>query len=65
MDRIEDRLRRIERLMTAFTPSPLTQPSSEGHKVRPHRHSVQGVNSAREKKEIQDRRGNEKMFIKD
>ncbi|CAO3661325.1 unnamed protein product [Rhizopus microsporus] len=57
MDRIEDRLRRIERLMTAFTPSPLTQPSSEGHKVRPHRHSVQGVNSAREKKEIQDRRG--------
>ncbi|KAG1099483.1 hypothetical protein G6F42_017815 [Rhizopus arrhizus] len=28
MDRIEDRLRRIERLMTAFTPSPLSTSSS-------------------------------------
>ncbi|KAI8996903.1 hypothetical protein BDB01DRAFT_768934 [Pilobolus umbonatus] len=28
MDRIEDRLRRIEKLMTAFTPSPLSQSST-------------------------------------
>ncbi|KAF7730676.1 hypothetical protein EC973_001625 [Apophysomyces ossiformis] len=28
MDRIEDRLRRIEKLMTAFTPSPLSQSTS-------------------------------------
>ncbi|KAI8090114.1 uncharacterized protein B0P05DRAFT_529400 [Gilbertella persicaria] len=52
MDRIEDRLRRIERLMTAFTPSPLS--ITESHKmVRPHRHSVQGINVAKEQTEMQ------------
>ncbi|KAI7902506.1 uncharacterized protein BX663DRAFT_552418 [Cokeromyces recurvatus] len=56
MDRIEDRLRRIERLMTAFTPSPMSSISStttttnkESHKIRPHRHSVQGINISKEK----------------
>lgn len=64
MDRIEDRLRRIERLMTAFTPSPLSQQqqqqTSDSHKViRPHRHSVQGINVAKEQTElgIMKRRG--------
>jgi hypothetical protein len=52
MDRIEDRLRRIERLMTAFTPSPLSQ-TSDSHKViRPHRHSVQGINVSKEQTEL-------------
>ncbi|KAI8640211.1 hypothetical protein BD408DRAFT_420121 [Parasitella parasitica] len=60
MDRIEDRLRRIERLMTAFTPSPLSASSSlsseagssNNHKVRPTRHSVQGINVAKEQLEL-------------
>lgn len=67
MDRIEDRLRRIERLMTAFTPSPLSTSSSSltndagnnsnsgsggSHKVRPCRHSVQGINVAKEQLEL-------------
>lgn len=60
IDRIEDRLRRIERLMTAFTPSPLSSSSSssalieKSHKVtgRPHRHSVQGINVAKEQAEL-------------
>ncbi|KAF1799632.1 hypothetical protein FB192DRAFT_1286846 [Mucor lusitanicus] len=75
MDRIEDRLRRIERLMTAFTPSPLSTSSSlitndphhlktgASHKVRPCRHSVQGINVAKEQLELKSkyeikRRGN-------
>ncbi|KAI9366436.1 hypothetical protein BD770DRAFT_417303 [Pilaira anomala] len=53
MDRIEDRLRRIERLMTAFTPSPL--PTTDSHKVRQHRHSVQGINVAKEQADIKRR----------
>lgn len=60
MDRIEDRLRRIERLMTAFTPSPLSssstthaeQHTTSSHKVRPYRHSVQGINVAKEQSEL-------------
>lgn len=54
MERIEDRLRRIERLMTAFTPSPLShQQTSNSHKViRPHRHSVQGINVSKEQTEL-------------
>ncbi|KAI9490591.1 hypothetical protein BDB00DRAFT_768524 [Zychaea mexicana] len=58
MDRIEDRLRRIEKLMTAFTPStsrklssphPPPPPSSaSGSSVRQHRHSVQGISVAKE-----------------
>ncbi|CEP15998.1 hypothetical protein [Parasitella parasitica] len=60
MDRIEDRLRRIERLMTAFTPSPLSTSSSlsnessgnNSYKVRPTRHSVQGINVAKEQLEL-------------
>ncbi|KAG2192528.1 hypothetical protein INT47_006004 [Mucor saturninus] len=54
MDRIEDRLRRIERLMTAFTPSPLST-HHESHKVRPHRHSVQGINVSKEQVDIKRR----------
>ncbi|KAI9244338.1 hypothetical protein BY458DRAFT_529724 [Sporodiniella umbellata] len=54
IDRIEDRLQRIEKLMAAFSPSYFNQ--VEGHRVRPHRHSVQGVNSAREKKDLLDRK---------
>lgn len=65
MDRIEDRLRRIERLMTAFTPSPLST-HHESHKVRPHRHSVQGINVSKEQVDIK-RRGmfefNQASFI--
>ena len=64
MDRIEDRLRRIERLMTAFTPSPLSSSSTQtdgSHKVRPHRHSVQGINVAKEQAELGIRRG--KVFV--
>ncbi|KAI8139079.1 hypothetical protein BJV82DRAFT_672948 [Fennellomyces sp. T-0311] len=60
MDRIEDRLRRIEKLMTAFTPtSPLSKSFTPDRKlssphptpptsVRPHRHSVQGISVAKE-----------------
>ncbi|KAI8384238.1 uncharacterized protein BYT42DRAFT_561844 [Radiomyces spectabilis] len=74
IDRIEDRLRRIERLMTAFSPSPLSQsttvfengecertwssssyrklssphPPPPPQTVRQHRHSVQGINAAKE-----------------
>ncbi|KAI9272140.1 hypothetical protein EDC94DRAFT_511489 [Helicostylum pulchrum] len=58
MDRIEDRLRRIERLMTAFTPSPLSSSSAsanDSHKVRPHRHSVQGINVAKEQADLKRR----------
>ncbi|KAK4511425.1 uncharacterized protein ATC70_012640 [Mucor velutinosus] len=67
MDRIEDRLRRIERLMTAFTPSPLSTPSllitndphhlktGGSHKVRPCRHSVQGINVAKEQLELKSK----------
>lgn len=67
MDRIEDRLRRIERLMTAFTPSPLSTSSSlitndphhlktgASHKVRPCRHSVQGINVAKEQLELKSK----------
>ncbi|KAL7334875.1 hypothetical protein PS15p_200440 [Mucor circinelloides] len=67
MDRIEDRLRRIERLMTAFTPSPLSTSSSlitndphhiktgGSHKVRPCRHSVQGINVAKEQLELKSK----------
>ncbi|KAI9267835.1 hypothetical protein BY458DRAFT_511516 [Sporodiniella umbellata] len=47
IERIEDRLRRIERLMGAFAPSTLAQPS-ETYRTRPQRHTVQGVNPARE-----------------
>ncbi|KAI9470825.1 MAG: hypothetical protein EXX96DRAFT_511305 [Benjaminiella poitrasii] len=70
MDRIEDRLRRIEKLMTAFTPSPISSASTsttatitttslhkESHKIRPHRHSVQGINVTKEKSELIDIRG--------
>ncbi|KAI8575176.1 hypothetical protein K450DRAFT_263037 [Umbelopsis ramanniana AG] len=65
MDRIEDRLRRIEKLMTAFTPSPLSQSSSTvqyseeataaanmQQPVRQHRHSVQGISVAKEQAEL-------------
>ncbi|KAI9283885.1 hypothetical protein BC943DRAFT_327254 [Umbelopsis sp. AD052] len=64
MDRIEDRLRRIEKLMTAFTPSPLSQSSStvpyseeaaanmQQQPVRQHRHSVQGISVAKEQAEL-------------
>lgn len=60
MDRIEDRLRRIEKLMTAFTPSPLSQSSSAEfkeeipsmHPIRQHRHSVQGISVAKEQAEL-------------
>jgi hypothetical protein len=56
MDRIEDRLRRIERLMTAITPSPLSQSSSADTSsqppVRQHRHSVQGISVAKEQAEL-------------
>lgn len=61
MDRIEDRLRRIEKLMTAFTPSPLSQSSSstqykeeipQMHPIRQHRHSVQGISVAKEQAEL-------------
>jgi hypothetical protein len=63
MDRIEDRLRRIEKLMTAFTPSPLSQSSSSvqygdestanmQQPVRQHRHSVQGISVAKEQAEL-------------
>lgn len=60
MDRIEDRLRRIEKLMTAFTPSPLSQSSSADfkeeipsmHPIRQHRHSVQGISVAKEQAEL-------------
>lgn len=61
MDRIEDRLRRIERLMTAFTPSPLSSAAgssgsaNDSHKVRPHRHSVQGINVAKEQADLKRR----------
>ncbi|KAM3578605.1 hypothetical protein VKS41_008989 [Umbelopsis sp. WA50703] len=64
MDRIEDRLRRIEKLMTAFTPSPLSQSSSstqykeentQMHPIRQHRHSVQGISVAKEQAELQGR----------
>lgn len=61
MDRIEDRLRRIERLMTAFTPSPLSS-NTESHKVRPHRHSVQGINVSKEQVDLK-RRGNIKRVL--
>ncbi|CAO3663630.1 unnamed protein product [Rhizopus stolonifer] len=54
MERIDDRLRRIERLMGAFAPSTLAQPS-EGHRLRPQRHTVQGVNLAREKKDLKEK----------
>ncbi|KAI7877502.1 hypothetical protein K492DRAFT_209635 [Lichtheimia hyalospora FSU 10163] len=68
IERIEDRLRRIEKLMTAFTPaanSPLatsTRPmlssspppsSSSGRRmIRHHRHSVQGISVAKEQAEL-------------
>ncbi|KAI9495677.1 hypothetical protein BDB00DRAFT_786196 [Zychaea mexicana] len=66
IDRIEDRLRRIEELMTAFTPathSPLSHGSSSsssnsggGHSstrmIRQHRHSVQGISVAKEQAEL-------------
>lgn len=54
IERIEDRLRRIERLMTAFSPSPLsnTTIAPDSHKVRPHRYSVQGINVAKEQAEL-------------
>lgn len=67
MDRIEDRLRRIERLMTAFTPSPLSKncttsgyyrklssPLFSAQKPqRPHRHhSIQGISSTEPPKGI-------------
>ncbi|KAI8333145.1 hypothetical protein BC941DRAFT_435213 [Chlamydoabsidia padenii] len=48
MDRIEDRLRRIEQLMTVFSPSPLSQSF-----VRQQRHSVQGITVAKEQIELQ------------
>jgi hypothetical protein len=59
IDRIEDRLQRIERLMTAFSPSPLSQSSQDetSHRVRPHRHSVQGIDVAKEQTDTR-RRGN-------
>ncbi|KAG1577470.1 hypothetical protein G6F47_013082 [Rhizopus delemar] len=62
IDRIEDRLRRIERLMAAFAPSITNNPPAESHKVRPQRHSVQGVNSAREKKELNHHRSKNEYF---
>jgi hypothetical protein len=69
IDRIEDRLRRIERLMTAFTPSPLSTNSSTtttttttSHKVRPHRHSVQGINVTKEQTELGLRRGGKRVI---
>lgn len=61
MDRIEDRLRRIERLMTAFTPSPLSKNCTTSNyyrkmsspllsaqkQQRPYRHhSIQGISSS-------------------
>lgn len=46
MDRIEDRLRRIERLMTVFTPD--LPSSSSTYFVRQQRHSVQGITVAKE-----------------
>ncbi|KAI9310107.1 hypothetical protein BX666DRAFT_2011545 [Dichotomocladium elegans] len=68
IDRIEDRLRRIERLMTAFSPStngtlgsaqasvsPLlgsSPPSSSARVMRQHRHSVQGISVAKEQAEL-------------
>ena len=60
IDRIEDRLRRIEELMTAFTPtthSPLSNGNhghghGHGRMVRQHRHSVQGISVAKEKAEL-------------
>lgn len=68
MDRIEDRLRRIEKLMTAFTPaanSPLANssssslensnsimPTSPPRVVRQYRHSVQGISVAKEQAEL-------------
>ncbi|KAI8369910.1 hypothetical protein EDC96DRAFT_440524 [Choanephora cucurbitarum] len=66
MDRIEDRLSRIERLMTVFTPSPLSSSATtSSHKmVRPHRHSVQGINVAKEQAEMNmmKRRGSPYSF---
>ncbi|KAI8146439.1 hypothetical protein BJV82DRAFT_665405 [Fennellomyces sp. T-0311] len=53
IDRIEDRLRRIEELMTAFTPttnSPLA--SGSPRMIRQHRHSVQGISVAKEQAEL-------------
>ncbi|KAG2217588.1 hypothetical protein INT45_012444 [Circinella minor] len=54
IDRIEDRLRRIEELMTAFTPTTHSPLSNGGHSrmVRQHRHSVQGISVAKEKAEL-------------
>ncbi|KAL1933137.1 hypothetical protein VTP01DRAFT_8815 [Rhizomucor pusillus] len=66
IDRIEDRLRRIEKLMSAFQPatnSPLAMTSTDAtgafHKlssppkmVRQHRHSVQGISVAKEQAEL-------------
>ncbi|KAI8379224.1 uncharacterized protein BYT42DRAFT_568094 [Radiomyces spectabilis] len=68
IDRIEDRLRRIERLVSAFAPSPLSQStsytqhdpataraSSSIHVAtppRPQRHSVQGISVAKEQAEL-------------
>lgn len=68
IDRIEDRLRRIEKLMTAFTPaanSPLAAstrpihcsspppPTSSGRRmIRHHRHSVQGISVTKEQAEL-------------
>ncbi|CAO3648336.1 unnamed protein product [Cunninghamella echinulata] len=70
IDRIEDRLRRIEQLMTVFTPNQLSHSSlyhtandinhhhhltssSSSHFIRPQRHSVQGINVAKERLELQ------------
>ncbi|KAI7869584.1 hypothetical protein BDF14DRAFT_1722706 [Spinellus fusiger] len=57
MDRIEDRLRRIEKLMTAFTPMQFRKlssphPPSRPTPVRQHRHSVQGISVAKEQAEL-------------
>lgn len=60
IDRIEDRLQRIERLMAAFSPSFLNQ--AESHRTRPLRHSMQGVNSAKEKKDLLDRKGSTQKY---
>ncbi|KAI8997902.1 hypothetical protein BDB01DRAFT_772860 [Pilobolus umbonatus] len=54
MDRIEDRLSRIEKLMTAFTPSPLSQTGDE-HRIRPHRHSVHGMTVTQEQNNMKRR----------
>lgn len=57
IDRIEDRLRRIEKLMTAFTPttnSPLANSNTTSHRAaaRRHRHSVQGIVAVKEQAEL-------------